>query len=69
MAKKRIEKIDTIDNIGLEMRRIYRLVKRKEVDDSHAKTLIHILNMIVNVTRDTNLEQRMDAFEARHNEH
>jgi len=69
MAKLHIKSIATIDDIGVEMRRIYRLVRRDDITDSKAKTLIHVLNTIVSVTRDTNLEQRMDAFEARHNEH
>ena len=63
MAKKRIAPIDTNEDLGLEMRRVYRQVRRNEIDMNYAKGLIHILNMIVSVNRDTDIEQRLESVE------
>ena len=63
MAKKRLSKITTSEEIGLEMRRVYRQVRRDEIDMNYAKGLIHILNTIVSVIRDTDFEKRLEALE------
>jgi hypothetical protein len=63
MAKKRIGKLATCEDIGLEMRRIYRQARREELDVNIAKSLIYILSMIVAVRRDTDIEERLEALE------
>ena len=63
MAKKRIARIITNDDIGVEMRRVYREVRRHDIEMDYAKGLIHILNMIVSVNRDTDIEKRLEALE------
>ena len=63
MAKKRIAPIGSNEELGLEMRRVYRQVRRNEIEMSYAKGLIHILNMIVSVNRDTDIEQRLESVE------
>ena len=46
------------------MRRVYRLVRREEMDMVRGKGLIYILAQIVSVTRDSDLEKRIEELEA-----
>ena len=61
--KKRIAKLDTCEQLGLEMRRVYRQARREDIDINLAKSLIYILNTIVSVNRDTDIEARLEQVE------
>jgi len=45
------------------MRRVYRLVRREEIDMVRGKGLIYILGQMVSVTRDSDLEKRIEELE------
>ncbi|MGV7235780.1 MAG: hypothetical protein ACQ9ET_05910 [Nitrosomonadaceae bacterium] len=64
MANIRVKSLTTIDDLGTEMRRVYRLVRREEMDMVRGKGLIYILGQIVSVTRDSDLEKRIEELEA-----
>jgi hypothetical protein len=63
MPKRRIGKLNNCENVGLEMQRVYRQLRRNEIEASYAKSLIYILSQIVTVHRDTDIEQRVQAIE------
>jgi len=63
MANIRVKSLTTIDDLGTEMRRVYRLVRREEMDMVRGKGLIYILGQIVSVTRDSDLEKRIEELE------
>jgi len=63
MTKKRIGKISTCEQLGLEMRRVYRQARRNDLEIGYAKSLIYILSQIVAVNRDTDIEQRLESLE------
>ena len=63
MTKKRIGKIATCEQLGLEMRRVYRQARRNDIEIGYAKSLIYILSQIVAVNRDTDIEQRLESLE------
>ena len=64
MANIRVKSLTTIDDLGTEMRRVYRLVRREEMDMVRGKGLIYILGQIVSVTRDSDLEKRIEELAA-----
>ena len=64
MANIRVKSLTAIDDLGTEMRRVYRLVRREEMDMVRGKGLIYILGQIVSVTRDSDLEKRIEELEA-----
>ena len=64
MANIRVKSLTTIDDLGTEMRHVYRLVRREEMDMVRGKGLIYILGQIVSVTRDSDLEKRIEELEA-----
>ena len=63
MTKRRIGKLTTCEDLGLEMRRIYRQARRNDLEIGYAKSLIYILSQIVAVRRDTDIEQRIESLE------
>ena len=63
MTKRRIGKLTTCEDLGLEMRRIYRQARRNDIEIGYAKSLIYILSQIVAVRRDTDIEQRIESLE------
>jgi hypothetical protein len=63
MTKKRIGKLNNCENVGLEMQRVYRQLRRNEIEAGYAKSLIYILSQIVIVHRDTDIEKRLQAIE------
>ena len=64
MANIRVKSLTSIDDLGTEMRRVYRQVRREEMDMVRGKGLIYILGQIVSVTRDSDLEKRIEELEA-----
>ena len=63
MTKRRIGKLTTCEDLGLEMRRIYRQARRNDLEIGYAKSLIYILSQIVAVRRDTDIEKRIESLE------
>ena len=63
MTKRRIGKLTTCEDLGLEMRRVYRQARRNDIEIGYAKSLIYILSQIVAVRRDTDIEQRIESLE------
>lgn len=63
MTKKRIGKIATCEELGLEMRRVYRQARRNDIEIGYAKSLIYILSQLVAVNRDTDIEKRIEQLE------
>lgn len=63
MTKRRTGKLTTCEDLGLEMRHIYRQARRNDIEIGYAKSLIYILSQIVAVRRDTDIEQRIESLE------
>ena len=63
MPRTNVKSLKTLDDLGLEMRRIYRAVKDEKMDMPRGKGLIYILGQIVVVTRESDLEKRVEELE------
>jgi hypothetical protein len=61
--KKRIGPLNSAENISHEMQKVYRQLRRNELDASYAKSLIWVLSQIVQVHRDSDIEKRLEAVE------
>ena len=61
----RIGPLVTPGDVRAEMARVYRLGRSKEIETQDMSRLINALQVIVNVIRDTDLEERLRQIERR----
>ena len=61
--KPRVGKLRTIGDFRHEMGRVFRAVRKEELDSLIGYRLVKILAMMVSATRDHELEQRVEALE------
>jgi len=64
----RVNKIETSQDIANEMRRIYREVRRGETEIGDGKGMVWILKAIVEVMRDSQVEERLTVLERKEKE-
>lgn len=65
MAKRgpRIGKLDSIEGIEVELRKVYRAARSGKMATQDATRLTSILHTMVNIRRDTDLEKRISELE------
>ncbi len=62
----RIGRLDTIEDIEVELRKVYRAARSGKLETQHATRLASILHQMVNIRRDTDLEKRIGELEKSH---
>ncbi len=65
MAKRapRIGTLDSIEDIEVELRKVYRAARSGKMETQDATRLTSILHTMVNIRRDTELEKRISELE------
>lgn len=61
--KIRVGKLQTIDNLEVELRRVYRHTRKGVVKTEDGWRLAKILQMMVQIKRETDLEERIQKLE------
>jgi hypothetical protein len=64
--KPRVGKLRTIGDLRHEMGRVFRAVRKEELDSLVGYRLAKILVMMISATRDHELEQRLEILEEEH---
>lgn len=59
----RVVRLKTLDDVRVEMARLYREARREEIDASKAGKLAYLLTQVAALIRDTDLEHRIAALE------
>ncbi len=63
-AKVRIGRLDTVGGVKTEIARVYRQVRRGELDATEGTRLVYILRVLLTAIETTDVEQRLDVLEA-----
>lgn len=63
-AKRVRVKLKTVQDVELELAKLYRLARSKQMDVSEASKLANILVMVARLMETSSLEQRLEALEA-----
>ena len=67
--KIRVGRLNTVGNCRHELARVYRCARREELDSLDASRLATILKIICDAIRSTEIEERLEALEAKIDEH
>lgn len=57
-------RLNTVDDIRVEMARVYREMRRKNIAMSDGTKLVFVLAQLAQVARVVSIEQRLDAMQA-----
>ena len=60
---KRIGKLDSIESITIEFRRIYRKARNNEMELADAKSFCWMLRTLSGMLTETDIEKRLEALE------
>lgn len=63
MSGKRIGKLDTIEDIAIEYRRIYRLCRNDKMSLADGKGYAWLLKQLCGIISDSEIEKRLEALE------
>ena len=59
----RIARLRTLDDVRVELARIYREARAKKLDLTDAKGLAYLLSVLTGLVKDTDIERRIAALE------
>lgn len=57
-------RLNTVDDIRVEMARVYRAMRRKDMPMADGTKLVFVLSQLAQVARVVSVEQRLDAMQA-----
>ena len=59
----RITRLKTLDDVRVELAKIYREARANKLDLTDAKGLAYLLSVLTGLVKDTDIERRIDALE------